>query len=320
MSEVQPGIHQINTPLGDRDNFVYVFVGEDAVLVFDVGCDGAPSDQISPYLCSIGVEADRVSWVFASHCDVDHFGGLASAREVFPRARLGAHTLDAPMMEDFALFEAQRGDQFVDAHQITTSAEDLEWMRSVTRVTALDVHVAGGERVRLSSDWHVEIRHVPGHSRGHLAVWDPRSHSYVISDAVLSDAVLLSDGTPAFPPTYRHVTAYRATIAAIGSSDFAAIFSAHYPDMDMASGREFLGTTRAFVERTEAAVIRALQDGPRTAQEIITTLNPDLGRWPAEGTESALAFPVVGHLEDLHAARQLKVAGSKGRATQWQLA
>ena len=33
--------------------------------------------------------------------------------------------------------------------------------------------------------------------------------------------------------------------------------------------------------------------------ELLTELNPLVGDWPKEGAEGALAFPVVGHLEQL---------------------
>lgn len=320
MTEIASGIHQIATPLGERDNFVYLLVGDERALLFDTGCDGAPAENVVPYLASIGVEPDRVGWVLSSHCDVDHFGGFASAREAFPAARLGAHRLDAPMMEDYAVFLARRGNEFVGDHSIAESGEGLAWMRSVTRTTALDVHLSGGERFRLSADWVVDVVHVPGHSRGHLALWDARSRTAIVSDAVLSDAVLRADGSPAFPPTYRHVSAYRGTISVFEAMAFDNMLTAHYPDMDAVTGAEFLSTTRSFVDRLEAAVLRELASGPKTAKQIIGHLNPTIGRWPEAGTSGALAFPVVGHLEDLASARCVRSNGRIDDALIWELA
>lgn len=320
MAEVQQGIHQINTPLGERDNFVYAFVGSDQVLIFDTGCDGAIVDDVEPYLASIGVEASRVGWVFASHCDVDHFGGLGSARERFPNARLGAHALDAPLMEDYDTFENERGNGFVDTYGIETPADGMDWMRSVTRTSPLDVWVRGGERIRLGDDWSVDVLHVPGHSRGHLAIWDSRSRAVVVSDAVLSDAVRLADGTPAFPPTYRYVSAYRGTISAIGSLGFESMYTAHYPDMDRGDGRQFLDTSSSFVDRAEAAVLRALAERPLTTRELIDEINGGLGAWPEAGTAEALAFPVVGHIEDLLATHRVEQDGERDGTATWAVA
>jgi hypothetical protein len=121
-----------------------------------------------------------------------------------------------------------------------------------------------------------------------------------VSDAVLSDAVRTADGEAAFPPTYRHVAPYRATIDALARLDPAWLLTAHYPTMAGDDGRDFLDTSAQYTDRLEAAVRTALTGRARTLREILPEINPIAGDWPAEGTEGALAFPVVGHLEDLH--------------------
>ena len=166
-----------------------------------------------------------------SHCDVDHFGGLADATDAFPNAVTVAHRADADQIDDFDVFLDQRARGFRAEHDVDETAEGLAWLRSVTRPAAVRQRVVGGEQLRLGDDWTVDILHVPGHSHGHLALWDPRSRAAVVSDAVLSDAVRTAEGEAAFPPTYRHVAPYRATIGSTAQRLDPAL-AAHRPLSD----------------------------------------------------------------------------------------
>ena len=63
---------------------------------------------------------------------------------------------------------------------------------------------------------------------------------------------------------------------------------------------EFLARSRMFVDKVDEVILDELAAaGARglTLQELLHRANPRLGSWPAAGTEGALAFPVVGHLE-----------------------
>ena len=297
--EIAEGIHRIDTPLGARTNAVYLLAG-DHVALFDTAVDGAIAPYVLPYLDSIGRDPEEVRWVVVSHCDVDHFGGLADATAAFPNAVTVAHRADADQIDDFDVFLDQRARGFRAEHDVDETAEGLAWLRSVTRPAAVRQRVVGGEQLRLGDDWTVDIVHVPGHSHGHLALWDPRSRAAVVSDAVLSDAVRTAEGEAAFPPTYRHVAPYRATIGALARLDPAWLLTAHYPTMAGDEGRDFLDCSAQYTDRLEGAVRTALTGRARTLRDILPEINPLAGDWPAVGTEGALAFPVVGHLEDLH--------------------
>ena len=165
----------------------------------------------------------------------------------------------------------------------------------------MDVGLRGGEILHLGGEWRVEILHTPGHSRGHISVHDPRSRSMLIMDAVLWNAVLTKDGSPAFPPTYRYVDTYLSSIQRIESYDLDLMATSHYPLAQGADAiAEFCGESYAFVQRTEAALRDTLQKAhsPMTMKEIIADLSPKLGKWPDEA-ETYLVWPLTGHIERL---------------------
>ncbi|MGH9135587.1 MAG: hypothetical protein ACRD0G_00895 [Acidimicrobiales bacterium] len=190
-------------------------------------------------------------------------------------------------------------------------------MRSVTREGPLRQRLVGGESVRLAADWSIDVLHAPGHSHGHLAIWDARSASAIVSDAVLSDAVRAATGEPVFPPTYRYVAAYRATAGGLAIWRPATLLTAHYPTMTGDAATAFLHSSLGFTSVVEAAVLRALASQPRVLVDILPEINAEVASWSLDGTEGALAFPVVGHLEDLWSRGVLSRHGTT--PSTWEL-
>jgi glyoxylase-like metal-dependent hydrolase (beta-lactamase superfamily II) len=226
-----------------------------------------------------------------------------------------SHRLDEPLIADYSTFEDIRGDGFRTPWGLEESKEGLAWMRSVAREGPVELTVTGGERIDLGDGWEVEILHLPGHSYGHLGVYDPRSRTLAISDAVLGDAVRQADGKPAFPPTYRYVDSYLGTIGRCEAISPDLLLTGHYPTMDAEGAREFFAVSRAFVERVDDVVfgeIGAAGDRGLSLHELLRQANPKLGDWPMEGTEVALAFPVVGHLERMLAHGRITGARERG--------
>lgn len=317
IAEVARDVYRIDTELGPRVNSLYLFAGQDACLLLDSGIDGTAQRDLRPAFETLGLEPERLTWAAISHADVDHFGGMASLREFAPEVRLLAHQADAAMMESYATFEELRGRGFREPWGLDEDPAALEWTRAVTRESSIDLQVVGGEIIRLGGGWSVELLHAPGHSRGHLSVWDPRSRALAVSDAVLSDAVRLATGEPAFPPTYRFVDDYLSTIQRFASMDPELLLTAHYPTMQRAEAQAFLASSRNFATGLEQAmqeVIAASGDGGIDLEKLLAELNPRVGTWPEAGTLTALAFPVVGHLERALAVGTVEFVAHEGPA------
>jgi glyoxylase-like metal-dependent hydrolase (beta-lactamase superfamily II) len=169
--EVIDGIYRIDTRLGARVSSMYIVRGSRSCLLFDVGVDGDPSTTVGPYLDAQGIDRRLVEWVVVSHCDVDHFGGLADARTTFPFARVLAHVADRGAITNFQTYLELRGRGFKEPYGLDEAPDVLVWARSVTREGPIDSGIVGSEVIDLG-DRDVEILHVPGHSRGHLALRD----------------------------------------------------------------------------------------------------------------------------------------------------
>ena len=294
--EVAPGIHRIVAPLGERFNALYLLLGDRAGLLVDTGLAPDPQGTLLPYLEKAGIAPERIRYVVNTHSDFDHTGGNRAIREAIPDALLMCGELDRPMVEDLERMIGRRYGEFAADHGLDDAESTKDFIREQAGSVPVDVGLVGGERLRLGDDWVVEILHTPGHSWGSVSVWDPRSRALMIGDAVLWNAVLLSGGQPAFPPTYRYLSTYLATIGRLEAMDIDLLLTSHYPVQRGPAVAEFLAESRAYTERVDEALAAELSTGPRTLAELTVALGPRLGGWP-DGASQYLCYPLLGHLE-----------------------
>ena len=312
--EICPGIHRIQTPLGDRFVCLFLLVGKDRALLLDTGMDQTPGEHLDPYLDAIDLAPSKISYVVNSHADFDHTAGNASVRERCPNALFMCHRLDQPMVEDIELMISDRYCEYGPLHGIDESDEAKEFIRSATRHIPIDVALSGGEKIRLDADWEVEIMHTPGHTYGHLSIYDPRSNTLLIADSTLYNAVLTANGQPAFPPTYRYVDSYSASAERISSIGAKTLLTSHYPVYQGPQIAEFLYESRTYVDRVDHALIDALKKAaaPLTMKELISELGPSLGTWP---DATYLVFPFQGHLERMELYGKIQTNRRNGLMT-----
>jgi glyoxylase-like metal-dependent hydrolase (beta-lactamase superfamily II) len=295
--EVAPGIHRIQTPFGDRFVCLYLLVGSECALLLDTGVDSTPGEYLVPYLHEIGLAADSIRYVVNSHADFDHTAGNQSVVELTSGAIFMCHQLDLAQVEDIELMISDRYGEYAQDHGIADPDEALDFIRNATRTCPIDVSLSGGESIRLGPEWTVEVWHTPGHSHGHISLYDPRGHNLVIADATLYNAVLRADGQPALPPTYRYVDTYLASMQRIAAAKPNLLLTSHYPVYAGRGIAEFMSESRAFVDRVDQALVNALAT-EHTLKELTNLLSPDLGEWPVEANAYA-CFPLLGHLERL---------------------
>lgn len=298
--EIAPGIHQIHCAFGSgRMVFAYLLVGEEARLLVDTGCAHNPQQEILPYLDAIGLAPADLSYILITHSDLDHQGGNAPMKAAAPQARLLCHRFDLPWIEStealiagrYSQFEANDGIGYGDAGKAGIRADCLS--------VPVDMALSGGERLRLGPDWWVEVVHTPGHTWGHLALWDSRSRTLISSEATMWNAILADDWSPAMPPTYCYVDTYLATQDRLLALPINLLASAHWPLQRGPAGAEFIAESRAFCEFVGDRLFdSARTTGGFTLRQAVETLGPALGRWPA-GANQDFAYGMAGNLESL---------------------
>lgn len=301
---VAPGIHRIETPLGERLLCVYLLIGEQHILLVDSGLDSTPREHILPYLRRVA-GSRKIDYVLTTHGDFDHMGGNASIREIFPEASFMGHRLDRRWIENVEILIRENYGQF-ENHGVQEDREMNEWIRTQARGTSLQQELLGGEIVRLDRDWQVRILHTPGHTRGHLSVVDPRSNTMIIADAALSDGLYTREGKSAFPPTYRFLQDYLQSAKTILNAAPSTLLTSHYPVQSGKAVKAFLRRTCAFAERFHDELVKQLnsENKPVSAIHLSEQLGPRLGSWPGSAS-SLLMYPLLAHLEHLEQSGQV---------------
>lgn len=312
--EIAPGIHMISGVVGTRPLQLFLLRGSARCVLMDTGCAPDPDKIIFPYLHSIGLSAPDIAMVVNTHCDMDHCGGNHAMKRANPRLEIGCGEQDRELIEDPQAMWARRYNAYDKEHGIHyDDATRNAIFEALGEPQPVDRTWRGGDRIDLGDGWELEIHHTPGHSKGHLAVFDPRSRTLLSGDAVHGALYPDLEGNPVLCPTYLEPASYLETIDYIESLPIARLATCHWPLMTGSAIQKFLAESREFVHRAEQAVLAQLAKNTAglTLRELIACCGPDLGSWP-RATDGELVYALAGHVELL--LRQNRIA--RASATQ----
>jgi NAD(P)-dependent dehydrogenase (short-subunit alcohol dehydrogenase family)/glyoxylase-like metal-dependent hydrolase (beta-lactamase superfamily II) len=308
--QIAPGIYLLAGTVGGRPLQLSLLVGSERRVLLDTGCAGDPQGFISARLAELGLTPTDIDLVINTHADSDHCGGNADWRRLSPRTLLTCGDLDRALIEDPQVMWAQRYSAYAALHGIQyDEAVRTATLAMLGHAQPVDFTWRGGETLRLGPDWSVEIRAVPGHSAGHLAVFDPRSRTALVADAVHGAGLKSMAGEWAMGPTYIHPDDYLRTLAAIRNWGAEQLLGCHWPlCRTPAEISAFLNESEQFVRLADRALLGELAAHPegRTLREVLTAIGPQLGAWP-RAVDMELVYPFAGHVERLAAQGRLIV-------------
>ena len=164
--EILPGIHRIESDLGERFMCQYLLRGEDRVVLIDTGLAGTPEEVIVPYLEDAGLTVDDLDEVIISHADVDHCGGNRALKEMNPRLQFFCGEPDRYLIEDNKTMLEELY-SWSEPYGFGPDEETKTWiLNELGGNVPIDVGLYGGETLRLGPGRRVEILHLPGHTAG----------------------------------------------------------------------------------------------------------------------------------------------------------
>ncbi len=290
--EVAPGIHRIESVLGPRPFSQYLLRDERSLLV-DTGVKETPAEIILPFLD--GLQPD---FVLNSHADVDHFGGNAAIREAAPEAIFLAHALDVPWIESAEAIMRERYGWY-EGYGLGYEPDVFAWLRdAIGPEVPIDVALQGGERIRLGPRLTVDVLNLPGHTPGHIGLWDASSRTAIVIDGVMAHGLLDMEGNVIHPPPYFDVPAYLGAARTLQALRPARLLTAHYEVLEGEEVDRFLADTVEFVERAEGIVEAALAAADEvTLPELLALGDAQLG--PFTSMPNELAGSLRAHLREL---------------------
>ena len=295
--EVVPGIYRIESVLGPRPFSQYLLRGERTLLV-DTGVKETPGEVILPWLASAGIDPGELDLVLVSHADVDHFGGNEAIRAVASRALVCAHVADVPWIEDRTLIMRERYGWY-EAFGIGYDAGTFAWLENAMGAEVpVDVRLRGDEEIRLGPGLVVRVLHLPGHSPGHVGLWEPASRTAIVQDAVLAGGLLDTEGNVIHPPPIVDVPGYERSVRLLQELGPARLLTAHYDVIEGADVGRFLDASLAFLQATRRDVADAVAERPDlTLRKLLERADPVLG--PFTSMPNELAATLRGCLHEL---------------------
>lgn len=283
-------------------------------LLTDTGCVGMVDELVLPALERLQPGASIGSAVVC-HAHADHFGGNAELLAANESCIVYAHEKDLAWARDPARHIRESYDRLEP--EFSTPAAAKQWVAGLlgppTPVTAL----ADGDRFTLEDGGVLEVVPLPGHSPGHIGLWNESRGVLLASDALLGDGQWAGGRLDAIP-SYLDVDAYLGSIAKIRGLDPELLCTAHFPLMRGAAAREFCDLSEDFVHRLESELRKALaQGGQRTLEELTMEIVPRTAPGVTPGITAA--FSVQAHLDRLHHGGEA-VASKRGGIRVWSAA
>lgn len=311
--ELYKNVYQIQSLFRGRNVFQYLFVGSKIVLV-DTGIAETPEKVIFPYLGNHRIKPEQLSLAVTTHSDLDHQGGNAAIKRASPRTWLACGVADRELVEDPRALFNLRYNFLREAHGV---GFDPEPTPEAGKPCKMDLCFSGGETIRLSDDWMLEVLHVPGHSHGHLALYDLKHKAAFVGDAIHGRGCPRAAGGMGIPVTYYYIDVYLSTLRYFEGLAIDVLYSGHWPVMRGEEVRDFIAESRQTVELFDRVILNSLERNPGglTLKELIDAVANAVGDWPRESWDLAM-YSVKGHLDRLEQQGKVQqVAGA--RPVKW---
>lgn len=298
MRQLFNGVFLLEGEVGGRPLQLMYLRGDLASLLMDTGCAHDPSRFIVPQMRELDGDPASLTWILNTHSDLDHIGGNHEMKQFAPRAVLACGDADRHICESFETLMRYRYDLYRAEHQIFYEGEAVDWLRAnAGPPQCIEATFRGKEHIRLGADWEVEVLSVPGHSKGHLAVYDPLHKALYGADAIHGRGYPGLDGRMKLCPTYEDVDDYLATVALIENLPITTYVGCHWPVKKDSGIREFCAESRSFVEETDRLLMELLKS-PYSLRELCLAVAEKLGTYP-RSADLDLVYALAGHLRRL---------------------
>ncbi|SDT51966.1 Glyoxylase, beta-lactamase superfamily II [Paenibacillaceae bacterium GAS479] len=299
MSLAVKGLHRIPCLIGgNKPLYQHVLEGEDTVVWIDTGIASTPQQEMIPYWqshASSDEAGQKKQLLVITHADVDHFGGYAQMKQWLPQLSSMAHRADVAWIADPERIITERYNMHAaDGLQLTTERIDQLKERGGGG-GRIDMSLAGGETIQLGEAGEWQLLHTPGHTPGHLILWEQSSRTAVIGDAVLGCGLLNTAGELVAPPPYYDCGSYRDTIQLLRSLQPDVVYSSHFPVMEAAAFQRFLDESLEMTRQLEHVLVLLPKGRSYTLGELCLEAGTQLGYWP-ESAWNGLCDPLSAHL------------------------
>lgn len=243
-TEITPQVYLIEPPNGGKFPHCYcVYVNGETRTLIDTSCG---ADNL------LALKQRGVDRIINTHFHEDHIYNNYQ----FPLAQVWAHGLDAPAIRSLDVFVDCYGDLF-GGKQV-----GREFIEAITlQPSPVHRELMNDEMLDLGP-WHLQVIHTPGHTPGHIALWEDKYGVLLSADIDLSG----------FGPWYGHlcsnITDFLNSIELCRKIKPRTLISSHKGLIDQDIDRRLVAY-RDIILHKEEQVLAALQE-PRTFEQLVT--------------------------------------------------
>ena len=195
MTEVSPGIHQLQIPIPNNPleyTNIYLLQGDEGYLLIDTGWNSEEAFQsLKRQMAEIGVDLKDITQIIATHVHGDHYGLVGRLKQHTP-ARVSIHYLEKAQLETrYTSMEATMRQIEEWFHGNGAPADEFHMPRM--RPGAMpgrmepvlpDVTLRGDEIISAGA-FTLQVVWTPGHSPGHICLYEPALKILFAGDHVL---------------------------------------------------------------------------------------------------------------------------------------
>ncbi len=308
--EIAPGVYQVkvpipNNPLGFLNS--YLVAGKDGWFMVDTGWYTEDAfEALQAGLKELGLVLTDIDTMIITHVHPDHFGLAGRIKQVSPKTRLLAHRWEADLIESrYIKFSALRDKMgaMMDRHGVprvdlsTLQSASMPALKFVT-ITMPDEALYGGETIS-TGVYDLEVIWTPGHSPGHICLYEPKNRLLFAGDHVLPDIT---------PNISYHVQSgdnplgdFINALRKLENLPVSRVLPAHQQIFEDLRGR--IAAIVEHHEHRKREVLQAIRNGCRTAYDISARITWDIPgmtweQFPPLEKRSAVT-ETVAHLECL---------------------
>jgi glyoxylase-like metal-dependent hydrolase (beta-lactamase superfamily II) len=197
MTEVSPGIHWLKLPISLPDVTLayvnaYLIRGDSRPILVDAGWDTPETlASLQKQLAEIGADFGDISQIVVTHVHPDHYG-MAGRLKQLSGARLACHINEDEFIESRYVNMEKLLEQ--TARWLAANGVPPEAMKNIRDATVglehyvaptyPDVKLQGGETIT-SGRLTFQVLWTPGHSSGHICLYEPGQKVLISGDHVL---------------------------------------------------------------------------------------------------------------------------------------